>query len=569
MHDLTGVLDVETTAQQLAQQLTRSLPVTLAGLAFRDRSSGAFVVRTISSVRPVTTSLRVGAKVPLSTVSRDRDPADAMKSVVVEGRLAGVAASAPLEPALSGDLRSVYLVPIRLGSEAIGVLTLGEMRALEREPFTQEKWRRCRALLDEFVAATSHVWEAMLLRRQLVAMSSIFRLVREVLEARSFDELLACSAAEVADWLAAPVRGILFRVRPGGSLEVVARRHMPDSLTEADIGQIVSALVRFGGHGEWSVGIARVANDPLDPLHAATEAGEAWTRVSLPLMHGDGLLGVVCLYVGEDLLFGQPELEALRRRGEIATLGMILVESRLEHERERERLGRTAWELQQTLVGVVQVVSSFLRTRLEGWTQRRDAATEAAPSGQAVGTVTAEMGTVLNELVESVAASEGGTPGPVEVNQLVRHAIEIARAKWAEGRQRRSVSLELTCELASEPLMAQASMALVGVLVHAIESAVETMPAGGQVMLRTARHDGHIVISVHDARSGVGEDLRKEVLSQPFSTKGEPHPGLGLSVVRAFVTHYGGTVSPVSPGPGGGIAVEIRFPAASVAQLGG
>jgi signal transduction histidine kinase len=557
MHDVTGVSVVETTVHELAQRLTRTLPVTLAGVALRERSSGAFVVKTIDSVRPVSTSLRVGARVPLSASRKCATSPDA-QSMTVQGGLPLVEPATSLGPAEAGDLRSLYLVPIRLGTEAIGVLTLGEMRALDREPFTQEKWERCRALVDEFVTANSHVWEAMRLRWQLVAMSSICRLVREVLEARSFAELLACCTSEVADWLGAPVRGIFFRVCPGGRLEVVARRDMPDALTDAETGQIVSALVRFGGHGEWPVGVARVSSDPLDPLYGETEAGEPWTRVSLPLIRDGRLLGVVCLYVGEDLVLGHAELESLRRRAEIATLGMTLVESWLETARERERLGRTAWELQQTLVGVVRIVSSFLRTRFAERPQALDAGVEVAAGGPAAGGMSVD--TVLTELVESVASWEGGSAGPVEVNQLVRHAIELVRAQEVARGGPRSGALQLACDCASEPLMVDASMALIGVLVHAIESAAASMPEGGRVTLRTARDNGHVVISVHDARSGASTDVRREA-----SLGG----GAALSVVTAFVRRYGGSVTVASSGSDGGTSVVMRFPAMAVAQQGG
>jgi hypothetical protein len=54
---------------------------------------------------------------------------------------------AELDLTLVRDARSVYLLPIVFSEEVVGVLTLGEVRSREREPFTEEKCRRCLSML--------------------------------------------------------------------------------------------------------------------------------------------------------------------------------------------------------------------------------------------------------------------------------------------------------------------------------------------------------------------------------------------------------------------------------------
>ena len=94
---------------------------------------------------------------------------------------------------------------------------LGEARAVDRERFSSKKRQRCQAILDDFVAATAHAWEARRLRRQVRAMSSLIQLVRGVSTARSFDDVLVSLAAEVADWLGIPVHGALLGMKGRGS----------------------------------------------------------------------------------------------------------------------------------------------------------------------------------------------------------------------------------------------------------------------------------------------------------------------------------------------------------------
>jgi signal transduction histidine kinase len=101
----------------------------------------------------------------------------------------------------------------------------------------------------------------------------------------------------------------------------------------------------------------------------------------------------------------------------------------------------------------------------------------------------------------------------------------------------------------------------VTVLVHAIENAVEAMPpSGGEIRVRTARENDHALISVQDSGPGVSE--LGDVFEPLVSTKGKPHMGLGLSMIRSVANAHGGSTSLVTREEGGAI-LEIKFPLTS------
>jgi signal transduction histidine kinase len=92
---------------------------------------------------------------------------------------------------------------------------------------------------------------------------------------------------------------------------------------------------------------------------------------------------------------------------------------------------------------------------------------------------------------------------------------------------------------------------------HAIENAIEAVTADGQIVVRTGRDDGHVVISVTNTGPGVPEEIRRDAFQPLFSTKGVSRLGLGLSVVRAFAESHGGTVTLSSRDAGTELALRL------------
>jgi signal transduction histidine kinase len=117
--------------------------------------------------------------------------------------------------------------------------------------------------------------------------------------------------------------------------------------------------------------------------------------------------------------------------------------------------------------------------------------------------------------------------------------------------------VHLSLELEGEPLVARTTPELVAALVHAIANAVEAMPEGGEVRVRTERENGHALISVQD--SGPGVAAPGSAFMPLVSTKGGSHLGLGLSVIRGVVNQHGGSASLVTSVEGGAL-LEIRLP---------
>jgi hypothetical protein len=436
--DLWGI---ETEAEQLVSRLTRTLPVTAACVALWDQPSLTLTVRAVHTVHPVNGSLLVGARVALSDSTWRRivlAPSEPDPPESGDDRRLDPEREAEL--ALMPQVRSMYLLPIRFAGETVGVLALGEDRSAEREPFSSEKRRRCQEILEEFVATTAPAWEARRLHRQARAMSSLMRLVRGVSAARSFDDVLASLAAEVVDWLGIRVRGVLLGTA-GKEIKLLARWQLPDDILGDGGRQLFLAMTRSGARGTGPIAVAVAGDDPLDPLTSVEPAAKNWTRIGVPLMKDERLVGLACLYLEEEIGLADWELEALGRRGEIAALGVVAVETALTVEAEQKRLRQVAFEL---LTGdrralLQEVFGTLTRTLTVSVERRlREALPELVDRSQSVGvTADADRPDLVTAVVSEVAAACADLWEPngqsesltmsLDVNDIVGRALRVAK----------------------------------------------------------------------------------------------------------------------------------------------
>jgi two-component system NtrC family sensor kinase len=102
---------------------------------------------------------------------------------------------------------------------------------------------------------------------------------------------------------------------------------------------------------------------------------------------------------------------------------------------------------------------------------------------------------------------------------------------------------------------------LVQVFLNLVKNAVDAMPGGGTLTVRTAHGEDVVVVSVRDTGCGMTPEQRKR-LFMPFYTTKAPGKGtgLGLSVSASIIKNFGGNVFVESaPGKGSVFTVELPY----------
>jgi signal transduction histidine kinase/CheY-like chemotaxis protein len=159
---------------------------------------------------------------------------------------------------------------------------------------------------------------------------------------------------------------------------------------------------------------------------------------------------------------------------------------------------------------------------------------------------------------------------PVDLSVLVQQVIDLTRARWADMPQQRGIVIDLRLELGqSLPPVAGIESEIREALINLVFNAVDAMPEGGKLTIRTKISGGAQGVDVEVVDSGVGmdEETRRRCLEPFFTTKGERGTGLGLAMVYGVTRRHNADIE-MDSAIGQGTAVRLRFPVAASRAAG-
>jgi two-component system, sporulation sensor kinase E len=147
----------------------------------------------------------------------------------------------------------------------------------------------------------------------------------------------------------------------------------------------------------------------------------------------------------------------------------------------------------------------------------------------------------------------------VDVNERARTALDLLSLRLQKARI--ETQLELQADL---PLTLAHPGRLEQVFHNLIANAVDAMPEGGTLTVRTWSTGGSLFIRVADTGIGIPAEQLARV-EEPFYTSKRHGTGLGLSVVRSIVWEHNGKLTLESQ-VGRGTTVTIELPIRSAAD---
>ena len=218
----------------------------------------------------------------------------------------------------------------------------------------------------------------------------------------------------------------------------------------------------------------------------------------------------------------------------------------------RELARRLAHELRNPLFPMQITIENLQKAR------RLDAKQFLEVFNESTATLKAELAN-LNTIVGRFS-DFSKMPAPkfvrVNVNEVLRNAVRLFEPQFtAVGKPTITQEPFLTDPLPdidADPEMLHRAFQ------NLVLNAMDAMPAGGTLTLRTSEHDGHVRIEVADTGKGLTHEECKRLFTPYYTTK-QMGTGLGLAIVQSVISDHHGNIS-VTSEEGRGTTFRIDLP---------
>jgi signal transduction histidine kinase len=218
----------------------------------------------------------------------------------------------------------------------------------------------------------------------------------------------------------------------------------------------------------------------------------------------------------------------------------------------RELARRLAHELKNPLFPLQLTVENLVRARQQNPEQFDEVFRESSR------TLLAEISNLKGIIGRFSEFSKMPQPQlrPVQVNEVVSGVTQLFRAQFeAPGRAKIECTMQL--DACVQPVLADAEL-LHRAISNLMLNAMDAMPQGGTLTLRTRNEADTAVIEIADAGSGLTREECERIFT-PYYTSKQNGSGLGLAIVQSIVSDHGGRIR-VQSEPGLGTTFSIELP---------
>ncbi len=147
-----------------------------------------------------------------------------------------------------------------------------------------------------------------------------------------------------------------------------------------------------------------------------------------------------------------------------------------------------------------------------------------------------------------------------DINQVIRDAIEFTRTRWKNEAEAMGRPITIANDFNDIPPVLGDPSGLREVFTNLIINAVDAMPEGGRISIKTEKQAENIMITISDTGKGMSRETKQRIFEPFFTTKGTRGSGLGLSICYGIITrHKGEIVIDSSEGNGSTFTITLPF----------
>ena len=147
----------------------------------------------------------------------------------------------------------------------------------------------------------------------------------------------------------------------------------------------------------------------------------------------------------------------------------------------------------------------------------------------------------------------------ININDILEQVVPLTQPKWHGQALETGRTIQIILELEKVPLILGNGAELREIFVNLIFNAVDAMPAGGRITLKSSLEDDVVKVSIADTGEGMTEEIVNRCLEPFFSTKQGHGTGLGLSMVFGIIRRHSGVLN-IQSVLGSGTRFSITLP---------
>ncbi|MBL9170792.1 MAG: GAF domain-containing protein [Verrucomicrobiales bacterium] len=456
---------------------------------------------------------------------------------------------------LREHVQSELAVPLAVQGEIRGVLNVDSDRS---DAFSLADEELLQALADQAAKVIQDTWLYAQLGLKARLFEALINVSQTINTTINLDEALRAIARQSALLMEAKLCSLLL-VDPSGEWMDLkachgggkAYREKPRLSVEESL---VGIVLRRGKP-------VQVENVKTSNRYQQTEVArrEGLTSLlSVPLIHERKCIGVLNIYKGERYSFSNEEIKIVSALAELSAIAIrkarlyeqiLEVEEALRQNEKLSALGLLAAEVAHEIrnpLTVMKLLYHSLNLRFPEQDPRsRDAQ------------IISEKMEHLNRIVEQIltfARSAEPQFRPVDVNRLIQDLNLLLRHKLQQH------GVEGMLELASDlPLVMADDAQMEQVFLNLSLNALQAMPQGGKLLIRTERTATQVAIVFKDNGVGMTREQKDYAFGSILQSSKPGGTGLGLAVVQRVVESHRAELQ-IESTPGVGTTVRILMP---------
>jgi len=149
----------------------------------------------------------------------------------------------------------------------------------------------------------------------------------------------------------------------------------------------------------------------------------------------------------------------------------------------------------------------------------------------------------VRKIQEFSRPKEGRLDEVIDLNKLLQEVVEITRPKWDIAAKIKGILIEPVLDLEKNLFIYGDSSDLRNAFTNIIFNAVDAMPEGGVLSIKSHYQNKQVTVEFMDTGIGMTEEVQEKIFDPFFSTKGVLGTGLGMSEVWGIIKRHNGRIT--------------------------